>query len=838
MAKQKKGKFFKRVRFFFVTLLLIGIMCASICGVALAYYLRVYVEPEAAIDLKTLSLGMDLTSIVYAWDNTVNDYVEYETLHGQENRIWADLDDIPQDLQNAFIAIEDKRFYQHKGVDWKRTSYAILNWITGKEGGGSTITQQLIKNLTDYDDYSVKRKLTEIFRALELEKEVQDKDKILEMYLNTIYLGRGSYGVNTAAMTYFGKELADLNLAECAILAGITKNPSRFDPFNHPENIKERQETILDEMLSQKMITESEKAQAKVTTLDYKSEEAKAAINEPFTYFTDTVISDVINDLNSIKGYSYEYASWKVMSGGVKIYTTVDLNVQRAMEEVYEDDSNFPQVTQNGSRPESAMIICDKKGNVLGIVGGRGKKSESRSLNRATQSIRQPGSSIKPLSVYGPAMDADLITPYSVLTDMPFKVISGKAWPRNDNNRYSGQMVIKTAVAKSINAVAVRVVDMLTPQASFDFLYDKLYFRNINQDKDADYSPMALGGMNGGVTVREMAAGYTIFLNDGIFDGSRTYSKVVDSDGSVLLENLPLGTQAFENEKTAYYMREVLQGVTASGTATGAKVTGMETAGKTGTTQKKRDLWFCGFTPYYVGATWFGYDKDYNLNGVSGNPSTKIWTKIMNKIHEGLESKKFDDGDDSNFVRASYCEDSGLSPIDACSSDVSGSRVSTGRFWKGDQPSVSCNLHKFVEICSVSHMRASKYCPSSSVKSSSLLDLTRKFPLGISLSDQGRCFNGENDPIGTGSVVSGGDSAYNGVCTIHDGSAPSDNVDPENPDGTTTDNPPNGDDNKGNAGGNEGTADTPPDNGGHTTPPPVPTPDPPAIDPSDPEIGE
>lgn len=697
MAKPKKGKarkVFKGVRFFLVSFLLVCVMCASICGVALALYLRVYIEPNAKIDVNELMFDMDMTSIVYAWDPEKEDYTEYEVLRGRENRIWSDLDEIPKDLQNAFIAIEDKRFYEHKGVDWKRTANGVINWIVGKEGGGSTITQQLIKNLTDDKDYSVKRKLNEIFRALQLEKDLGDKNRILEMYLNLIYLGQGAYGVNTAATTYFSKDLDELNLAECAILAGITKNPSRYDPFNHPETIKERQETILNEMCKQGMISESERDEAKAQPLEYKYEAAKEARENTYSYFTDAVINDVINDLVEKKDYPLELAKWKVTSGGVQIYTTVEPAVQAAMEEVYEDDSNFPNISRNGMRPESAMVICNDQGDVVGIVGGRGKKTDNRVLVRA-DSPRQAGSSIKPLSAYGPAMDAGLITPYSVRDNAPFKEIDGRAWPRNDSGGYTGPMTIRSAVAKSTNAIAVRVVDELTPQAAYDFLTEQLDFKHLNS-ADIDLAPMALGGMNGGVTVREMAAGFSIFLNDGIFNGARTYTKVLNSDGTVLLENEPLERQVFEREQTVYYMRDVLKGVTSNamgGTARRINVPGMDVGGKTGTSQKKRDLWFCGFTPYYAGATWFGYDSSYDLSGVSGNPSLTIWNKVMNKVHENLEPAEFDMGDSDNFEKQSYCTVSGLAPSSACRANGT---VETGRYWKGDAPSKVCTECSYV----------------------------------------------------------------------------------------------------------------------------------------------
>jgi penicillin-binding protein 1A len=280
-----------------------------------------------------------------------------------------------------------------------------------------------------------------------------------------------------------------------------------------------------------------------------------------------------------------------------------------------------------------------------------------------------------------------------------------------------------------------------------------------------DYSPLALGGMTDGVTVREMAGAYTTFINDGMTCGTRSYTKVLDSDGTLVLDNTPEPTTVFEQEKTVYYMRDLLTGVVESsnGTARSAKVDGMATAGKTGTTERGADLWFCGFTPYYVGATWFGYDKDYNLSNVSGNPSTKLWTTVMQRIHEDLPNASFPTAD--NRVSASYCLDSGMKPTSACSSDVSGSRVATGSFWPGDVPTEECNLHTFVTVCADSEMKPSEYCPST--KSIALLDLTRQFPISVSVADQWRCFTGSNPPVGSGSTVGGGDSKYFTTCTEH-----------------------------------------------------------------------
>ena len=766
MAKRKKGSIAHKIVMAILAIPLIAVVTACLCGLALAFYIGICVIPNSDIDVSSYSKYLAKTTVIYAKDPDTGEYDVYETLEGDVNRQWVSLSEIPEDLQNAVVAIEDQRFYSHHGVDWLRTLGAVQGFITGDDrGGGSTITQQLIKNLTGNNDKSVKRKINEIFQALTLEKNLGDtaKDQILEMYLNTIPYGNRAAGVKVAAMTYFGKELDELNLAECAVLAAIPNAPTRYNPFRNPDNVKERQTLVLEKMLQLGFITQSEYDEAINTELVYHSDAYEQNTNEPYSWFTEAIISDLTEDLQQTENISYDLARSRVMSGGLQIYATIDLDVQEAMDEVFTNEANFPSAQKNGVVPQAAMVVCDKQGNIVGLVGGRGEKEGSLLTNRATMSTRQPGSSIKPLAVYGPAMDAGAITPYSVVTDMPFKVYDGKAWPRNDNRRYQGQMVVKEAIAHSINCVAVRVLDMITPQTSYEFLHDTLGFEHLNPSADIDYAPLALGGMNGGVTVREMAAGYTIFANNGKFSGSRTYSKVLDSEGNVLIDyTAPEEVNAFQNEKTAYYMLDCLKEVTDSGTGSRATISGIETAGKTGTTTSKRDVWFCGLTPYYVGATWFGYDQSYNLDGISGNTALSLWTAVMRRIHSDLPSADFDMGDDSNFVEAAYCVDSGFAPTDACEGDSRGSRVEVGRFWKGDEPTDECNLHKYVTICRDSGLIASDRCRRTTTVSR--LDLTRMFPMDFSpeIEDAEYCFTGDNDPVGSGDVTVSGGSM--GVC--------------------------------------------------------------------------
>lgn len=692
------GRGFARV---LLTLLLIGVLCACFCGIAFAYYVHAYINPSIEDDIASMSTGMglDLNSFIYAVDENGQETL-YETVKGLEDRIWVDGDSIPKNLKNAIVAIEDERFYQHKGVDWKRTFGAALEWVgSGGSYGGSTITQQLIKNMTNDDDYSVKRKVTEIFRALALENKIDDKERILEMYLNTIYLGRNKYGVKTASATYFGKDVSELDLAECAVLAGITNNPSLYDPYTYPEKIKKRQETILGKMLELGMISQADHDAAVAEELNYRSVELyNNDLTDPYSYFTDAVIKDVIQDLMDQKGYSELVAENMVNSGGLKIYATIDTRIQQIMDEEYKNNENFPDMERDGLLPQSAMVITDKQGNIKGIVGGRGEKEGKRTFSRATDARRQPGSSIKPISTYGPAMDAGIIVPTSTAYDKPLKEVNGKPWPRNDSGKYTGgAMVIKNALAHSINTIAVQVMNMLTPQASYDFMTQRLGIKLVgnrtNADgsvsSDIDLAPLALGGLTDGVTVREMAGAFSSFINDGVFAQTRTYTKVLDSEGNVVLENNPRDDLGFRNVRTAYYMLECMQGTTSFGTATGATISGVQTAGKTGTTSANYDRWFCGLTPKYSGAVWFGFDQQYTLTGLWGNPAANMWTKIMRRVHEGDSNLVFD-SHPQDFETASYCMDSGLAPSGACRA---AGRVATGRFYKGQAPTEICK-HK------------------------------------------------------------------------------------------------------------------------------------------------
>ena len=689
-----------------ITLVLIGVLCGCFCGIAFAMYVHIYINPSAQETAAEISkgLGLNLNSFIYAKESDSDEYTLYETIKGKENREWVASDKIPDTLKNAVVAIEDERFYKHHGVDWVRTIGAVKGWLLGgTQYGGSTITQQLIKNITADNDYSVKRKVNEIFRAFALEKEIDDKDRILVMYLNTIFLGYNSYGVQTAAMQYFDKDVSQLDLAESAVLAGLTNNPSIYDVYNHPEKVKERQETILAQMLDQKMISQEEYEAAVAEELNYRPyEEYQQEIKSTYSYFTDEVIKDVINDLMTEKGYSLLVAENMVYSGGLNIYATIDTKVQNALDEVWANADNFPNTEKYGEIPQSAMVITDKQGNIVGIAGGRGEKTSSRGFSYASDARRQPGSSIKPLATYGPAMDAGIATPDTTVYDRALiQDADGNPWPMNDGKYPTGRaMTVKEGMTRSLNTISAQLLKQLTPQKSYEFMTQQLGFKLVdsrtNEDgtvqSDIDLAPLALGALTDGVTVREMAGGFSTFINDGVYGGTRTYTKVTDSEGNTIMENTPNTDKGFTNVRTDYYMLDCLQNVTAHGPAYGIQLDGVETGGKTGTTTSNTDIWFCGITPKYSGAVWVGYEHNYRLDGLYGRNAAEIWLAVMQKVHAGDSGLVFD-SHPQDFEKVTYCMDTGLLASGACRA---AGRAATGRFWKDKVPTETCS-HQNIE---------------------------------------------------------------------------------------------------------------------------------------------
>lgn len=626
----------------------VGIVCFSVISI----YGYSVVYGDKVFDLDSEKYSQNQTSFIYGYDND-NNPREITRLHGEENRIWLDLSDMSEFMAEAVIAGEDERFEEHHGVDWKRT-IGVTVQMNGQ--GGSTITQQLIKNLTDENDVTFVRKFNEILSALNIEKNYS-KDEIIEAYLNTIYLSHGCYGVRTAAEVYFGKEVKNLNPAECACLVAITKFPTKNDPMLHPENNKERQEWILGKMLEKKYLTQEQYDEAMAYELVFtnsknykgsqiKKDESQKSKEEINSYYTDYVIDEVISDLQKM-GYSAKKARDMLYGGGLKIYSAIDFDVQESIEDVYKNYKRMPDETVQG-----ACVVMDYHGRILGIVGGTGKKKANRTLNRASQSKRQPGSTIKPLSVYGPALekslqDADTEIYWSTPTkDAPLMTINGKKWPTNEGGGYSGNMVtVQRGLANSMNTISAQTLDKIGVDYSYEFITNRFHISTL-EVIDCDYAPMATGSLTNGVTPLEMTTAYQSFGNGGYYYEGYAYYKILDSQGNVLIEKDPESTREVAlSENTAGVMNKLLQTVMTQGTGRTYKLSSVECFGKTGTTTENKDRWFIGGTPEYVGGVWYGYDKPKEVHySLSPNPSGTLWNLVMKNIYEkkGVNKKEFD----------------------------------------------------------------------------------------------------------------------------------------------------------------------------------------------------
>ena len=622
------------------TILLICLVSGMLFTCIFAYYVKTCLTPSLDVALEDFKLN-ESSTIWY--QNSGGEWQELATLSGREKRIWVNYEDLPWYMEKALVAIEDKRFYDHKGVDWYRTAGAFAQMFVKMETsyGGSTITQQLIKNLTGEDEVTIQRKLTEIFGALELEKRY-DKQEIVEWYLNAVYFGEGCYGVQTAAQTYFGKDAKDLSMAECAAIVGITNLPTYYDPFYNEENNKARQETILREMYEQGYINYDEYRQAVEEELVFSRTPEQQYTQEIMSYYTEVVIDDVTSDLMKLKNISRENARTLLYNGGYRIYSCMDVDVQSAIDTIYTDLSAIPETAYSNQQLQSGIVLMDPyDGRILGLSGGVGEKTINFGLNRATGTTRSPGSSIKPLASYGPAVDLGLVTPSTLVMDAQNIHLSGTSWfPANDSNTNYGVVTIAQALQYSLNTVAAQLVDSLPsgPQTSYEYMTTRLGFTSLVQD-DIAYAPMALGELTYGVTVREMAQAYCAFVNDGIFTYGRTYSMVTDSEGNVVIDNSPKTVKAFE-PNTAYVMTYMMQNGVENGTGKDAALWTVPVAGKTGSSGDYKDRWFVGVTPYYVAAVWTGYDMPERIH-VAGNPAAKLWRKVMTPLHEGLGWQSF-----------------------------------------------------------------------------------------------------------------------------------------------------------------------------------------------------
>lgn len=723
-----------------VAILLTAANLTAIAGLAgVAFVVAPYAD--TSVDEALLQLARSGgTSRLYAYDFTdraarQGSVRELGVLCGGSTYYeYTSFDKIPQSLIDAFVSIEDKRFWEHRGVDFLRTGEAAVSYVknrllakNGKSFGASTITQQLVKNLTGDARVSIDRKLGEMFSALDLERRAS-KSEILEMYLNVINLADGCQGVGAAARHYFSKSPEQLSVGESACIAAITNNPSRYNPLTHPEQNEHRRQLILSCMLEQGYLDAQTYAQA-VLPVTLVPEGRKG--HPVSSWYEDMVVEDVIRDLCATYDYSRAVASAMVYGGGLHIYAAVDTRVQSVLEHYYAMTDMFWE------QERSAMIIIDPAtGDVLGVAGANGVKTGNRVQNYATDTRLPPGSAIKPLSVFAPALERGLINWASVYDDIPLSFENGKPWPRNAHFAYHGLTTAEQALAESVNTVAVKILDQVGVHNSLNFLTDQLGMASLSQE-DLTRAGLALGQLKHGVTVRELTAAYTVFY-DGMYRHPRTYFRVTDADGALLLSDTA-APQAVLRPENAAIMTKMMQGVVSYGTAQGkVSLSGrVEVAGKTGTTQRGVDRWFVGYTPAVLGCVWTGYDYPAEQEGIGANVSITVWDEVMSCLYD----RGVFDGMPDRFavpetvVRLSYCADSGQIPTDACHADLRALRSRVGYFTKDNCPTHPCKTHVLAEYDTVFGGVASENCPENVRRRVGLLRGVRDFPQEVFVRD-------------------------------------------------------------------------------------------------------
>ena len=760
----------KRARVSFIRVLFVSLiaLCIAVTCLGVGSFRGVIDTAPDVDDIDIMPLGY----ATFLYDDAGNQIRKLAA--PDSNRLPVTLDQIPVDLQHAVVAIEDERFYEHNGIDVKGILRAGMKALTTGDfsEGASTITQQLLKNnvFTNWTSESTQlerftRKIQEQYLAVQVEKKT-DKDTILENYLNTINLGAGSYGVQAAARQYFDKDVWDLNLSECVTLAGITQNPTKFNPIINPDSNRKRRKEVLQHMLDQNYITQDQYDEALAddvySRIQAAQEKNSSTENTVYTYFEDELTDQIINDLMNIKGYTKKQATNLLYSGGLKVYTTQDSKIQNILDEEYADPSNYPDTVQyeldyaltvtdpdgnqvnyskemlqlyfqnedpdfdllfdspedgqtyvdkykasilaNGSKvlaervnfapqPQSSMSVIDQHtGYVKALIGGRGEKTASLTLNRATDTTRQPGSTFKIVSTYAPALNEKGMTLATTFEDEPYEYPDGS--PVNNATRsYNGTTTIRTAIQNSINVVAVKCLEKVTPDLGLKYL-DNFGFTTLahgtEADKDANGNvwsdanlATALGGITRGVTNVELCASYAAIANGGNYIKPIYYTKILDHNGNVLIENTAAERSVIK-ESTAFLLTSAMEDVVKQGTGTACQLDNMPVAGKTGTTEAYNDLWFVGYTPYYTCAVWSGYDNNEKLPDYARNFHKALWKKVMTRIHEGLPSKEFEKP--ASVEKLSVCEETGLLPRAGCP-------VITEYFDVGTMPTEYCDQH-------------------------------------------------------------------------------------------------------------------------------------------------
>ena len=682
-------------------------------------------------------------------------------LSGDEKRKIITLEDMADYLPKAYVAMEDERFYKHHGVDIKRTAGAILQTLLGNSSyGGSTITQQLVKNITQDDERTgmagIMRKVREWAKAYQVERMIS-KDQILELYLNILYVGgEGNlHGVELGAEYYFNKSAKDLSLAECAYMAGINSSPSRYNPFDettdNTELIKKQTKVALNKMNELGYINSQEEYNAAIAEVDagLNFQKGEIVTTSSYSYHTEALLDQVIDQFVEEKGWSEQFAENYVYSSGLTIYSTVDSSIQAQMEEEFAKDkyvvngraTNKETGEKLNDHSQAAMVVIDyKTGNVVGTVGGLGEKTESRGLNRATQSVRQTGSSIKPIAVVAPGLEEKVITAGTVYTDQETD-FGGNYIPKNQNGYTNQNVNIRYFIAKSLNVPAVKIMRELSPSKSIEYL-KKMGLSHINANEDADLS-LALGGTTNGATPLEMAAAYASIANDGVYITPTFYTKVEDATGNTVLIAKQEQTRII-SEQNAYIVKSILQEpVKSGGTATYCAISGMDVAAKTGTTDDDYDRWLCGFTPYYAAACWFGYDQPETVR-YSGNPAGNIWDGVMTAIHEDLENATFTRP--NGIVEETICKTTGCLATTGCNNKY------TEIFIEDNLPE-QCEGHGSQTICSESGLVATQYC-------SQYCTVRQNYYGAVLPKEQLKLWT----PV-SGSGSSG--TRVNGVCTLH-----------------------------------------------------------------------
>lgn len=694
----------------------IGIITGSIVVSVMALYVFNALEDAPIVDLSNVEVNLNNTSYIYVTDPDTQEQTVVKELYSGQNREWVSYSEIPQTLIDVTVAAEDKRFREHHGVDWLRTIRSTLGYFGGSSRiqGGSTITQQVIKNLTGNDEVTPERKVQEIFTALKLEKNYS-KEQILETYLNVAFFSNQCYGIQSASKLYFNKDISELNVAEAATLIAITNAPTRYNPLRENPNEdygwgtgmeenKERRDYILGEMLDAGMLTQSEYEEWINYEVQLAPREEVQSTSDGLTaltdWHTDQVIEDVITDLQEEYNYTRAYATNMVYSGGYRIYSTMDPDIQQSLEDSYANPDTFPALN-NSEYPETAAIVIAPDGSVKGMIGGN-EKTSNRLFNRATQSQRHPGSTMKPISAYLNAFERDLITWSTTFVDEPLTLTeNGETfeWPVNYTNNYTHEpMTVQYAVQQSINTVPAQIVNILTPQVCYDTLKNKFQISTLQEADATSLSAMALGGMTTGMTLEELVGCYQIFVTGGMYVKPYTYTHVTDMEGNVILEKDTTQVRVI-SEETATVLNRLLQTVVSRGTGAQANIqnqTGIVTAGKTGSSTGVKyvngvqvdidnpDLWFIGFTPYYIGGVWMGYDIQEEIY-YSTYPTPILWKNLMLPIHEGLEAADFTYSE--NVQALQYCTESGDLATENCPSTATG-------WYKETYIPSSCILHR------------------------------------------------------------------------------------------------------------------------------------------------